>query len=170
MKKSVLVVLLLLLASCTSSEPPLPPPAPTLSWTGYGPVRFGMTVKEAEAVAGPRADADADRMLSTECDYLQFASLPGIRLMVEAGVITRGDAGPGIGNALGIAVGDTLASVRAAHPKAQVSPHKYDPAGHSVWFAAPDGKAGIVMEAQNGLITRIRAGRVPAVGYVESCS
>lgn len=168
MKNSVLLALLLLLAGCTSSEPPLPLPAPTLSWTGYGPVRFGMTVKEAEAVAGPRADAD--RILNPDCDYLQFASLPGIRLMVEAGVITRGDAGPGIGNALGIAVGDTLASVRAAHPEAQVSPHKYDPTGHSVWFAAPDDKAGIVMEVQNGLITRIRAGLKPAVEYVESCS
>lgn len=167
MKNSVLVVLLLL-AGCTSSEPPLPPPTPTLSWTGYGPVHFGMTVKEAETVAGPRADAD--RILNPDCDYLQFASLPGIRLMVEAGVITRGDAGPGIGNTLGITVGATLASVRAAHPEAQVSPHKYDPTGHAVWFTGPDGKSGIVMEAHNGVITLIRAGLKPAVEYVESCS
>jgi hypothetical protein len=165
-----LLAVLLLLVGCSPSEPPsphLPDPAPTLSWDGYGPIRFGMTVDQAVATAGPRDESG--RELDPSCDYIQFASLPGIRFMVEKGVITRGDAGPTTPNAFNISVGARLEAVKAAHPEARITPHKYDPTGHYLLFAAPGGAAGIVMEEKDGAIVRIRAGLEPAVEYVESC-
>ena len=165
-----ILAILLLLAGCSPSESPShqrADPVPKLSWEGYGPIRFGMTVAQAVAIAGPRDESG--RVLDPSCDYIQFASLPGVRFMVERGVITRADAGPAIPNSFNISVGEKLETVTAAHPEARITPHKYDPAGHYLLFAAPGGSAGIVMEEKDGAIVSIRAGLEPAVEYVESC-
>lgn len=176
--KPVAPWLLLLLAACSKNHDsvdvaqtnPVPLRSETpfmLSWDGYGPIRFGMTIDEAQRVAGARNDPE--RPLDTGCDYTSFAALPGVRFMVENATLTRGETEPGIANSLGIAVGDSLQSVTSAHPEALVSPHKYDPDGHYVLFRSPRGERAIVLEIRGGTVTLIRAGLEPAVQYVESC-
>lgn len=140
--------------------------APLLGDAGIGPIRFGMTLAQAQAAAGGKA---APRPADPACSMLRFASLPGVRFMVENGTVTRADADPGTGNVLGIAVGDTMERVRASYPNVKVSRHKYLEGGHVLTFPSADGGAAIVMEVEGGKVARIRAGRQPAVAYVETC-
>lgn len=144
-------------------------PAPAsnvLSAEGIGAIRFGMKLAEAEQAAGK---ATLPEPFDPVCSMVRFASLPKLRFMVEEGVVTRADAEPGVENAVGIAVGDTLAQVRNKHPEAQVSTHKYDKNGHYVTFTGSDGRAAIILEESGGKVSKVRAGRQPAVAYVETC-
>jgi len=145
-----------------------PPPAPAaLSAAGVGGIRFGMTLAQAEQAAGAKASLPAP--FDPACSMVRFPTLPKLRFMVEQGVVTRADAEAGVENALGLAVGDTVAQVRAAHPAAQFTAHKYDPQGQYATFPSADGRAAVILEASGGKVTKIRAGLQPAVAYVESC-
>lgn len=146
-------------------------PAPVLaskvlSAEGIGAIRFGMKLAEAEQAAGK---ATLPEPFAPICSMVRFASLPELRFMVEEGVVTRADAEPGVENAAGVAVGDTLAQVRDKHPEAQVSTHKYDKNGHYLSFPSPDGRAAIILEESGGKVSKVRAGLQPAVAYVETC-
>lgn len=125
-----------------------------------------MKLADAEQAAGK---ATLPEPFDPVCSMVRFASLPELRFMVEEGVVTRADAEPGVENAVGVAVGDTLAQVRDKHPDAQVSTHKYDKNGHYVTFPSPDGRAAIILEESGGKVTKVRAGLQPAVAYVETC-
>ena len=138
-----------------------------LSAGGIGAIRFGMTLAEAEQAVGGKAALPTP--FDPACSMVRFPALPKLRFMVEDGTVTRADADPGVDNAVGAAVGDTLAQVRDRHPEVQVGPHKYDENGHYLTFPSADGRAAIVLEESGGRITRIRAGLQPAVAYVEAC-
>lgn len=174
MRHILLLAAMALPSACTDSAPApsIPAPqaaleaAPRLSDAGFGPIRFGMTLPQAEAVAGK---ASLPQPFDPACSMVRFATLPGMRFMVESGTVTRADADAGTPNVLGLAVGDTLAQLRARYPDAHVSPHKYVESGHTITFPSADGNAAIVLEEEGGALTRIRAGRQPAVAYVETC-
>ena len=155
-------------AASAKPAPAQPVPAqPVLSTLGYGTVRFGMKLQEVEALVGdkpvPLGESDP------ACSSVRFAALPGVRFMVEQGVVTRADAGPAVANALGIAVGDTLAQVKAKFPAVALTPHKYLPGGHYLTFDSADKHTAVIMEEDGKKITKIRSGLQPAVAYVEVC-
>ena len=125
-----------------------------------------MSLAQAEQAAGKAALPEP---FDPACSMVRFASLPKLRFMVEQDVVTRADAEAGVENAVGVAIGDTLAQVREKHPEAQVSTHKYDKNGHYVTFPTADGKAAIILEESGGKVTKVRAGLQPAVAYVETC-
>ena len=137
-----------------------------LSADGIGAVRFGMSLAQAEQTAGKAALPEP---FDPACSMVRFASLPKLRFMVEQDVVTRADAEAGVENAVGVAIGDTLAQVREKHPEAQLSTHKYDKNGHYVTFPTADGKAAIILEESGGKVTKVRAGLQPAAAYVETC-
>lgn len=126
-----------------------------------------MRLDAAERLLGAKAEQLGES--DPACSSVRFKALPGARLMVEQGVITRADADTGTPNSLGLAVGDTLAQARAKYPALAVGPHKYLPAGHYLTLQRADGAAAILMEEDGKAITKIRAGRQPAVAYVEVC-
>jgi hypothetical protein len=174
--KTHLVVVFMLLAGCSSSESPgsstarsLTPThqVPILSPAGFGPIEFGMKVEEAEHVAGLRSDPRIK--LNRDCDYIQFLSLPGVRFMVESGVLTRGDASPNVANSLGISVGTKLEVVKATYPEAEIIPHKYDPKGHYIMLGNAQSRNEIVIEEGGGSVIKIRAGLQASARYVEGC-
>lgn len=171
MRHLLVLGMIALLGACSRSSAPaadVPPAAPPLlSAGGIGPVRFGMRLAQAEQAVQGKA------MLPTPfdpaCSMVRLPSLPKLRFMVEQGIVTRADADPGVGNALGIAVGDPLARIRARHPEGLLTPHKYDADGHYLTFPSADAGAAIVLEASGGKISKVRAGLQPAVAYVETC-
>lgn len=188
MRRSVVAGLILLLSACSDKDGASPPalpessassgarntaasdPAPAaivLRADGVGPIRFGMTLAQAEQASGGKAVLPAP--LDPACSMVRFPGLPKLRFMVENGIVTRADAEPGAENALGVAVGATLAQVRARRPEVQVSAHKYDQNGHYLSFPDADGRAAVIMEESGGRVTRIRAGLQPSVAYVETC-
>jgi len=184
MRTTLLFGLLALLGAC--SKNPAPPqaadaaPAPSvpaeadtgsapnaLSAEGYGVVRFGMTLEQAQQAVGSKATLP--QPFDPACSMVRFASLPKLRFMVENNVVTRADAEPGIENAPGVPFGATLARIRASHPEAQVTPHKYDESGHYITFPGADGRTALILEETGGKVTKMRAGLQPAVAYVETC-
>ncbi|HKQ24162.1 MAG TPA: hypothetical protein VJT81_06970 [Burkholderiales bacterium] len=174
-----IIVLLLaaLLAACTQEKPaargvaPVAQTAssnPVLSPAAYGPIAFGARLEHVEKAIGSRMDVE--RPIDPGCDYVRFKTLPGVRFMVEGGIITRADAEAGVPNILNIEVGTSLEAIRKTRPDARIDPHKYDPGGHYVTFNSPDSHTAIVMEEGAGVIKVIRAGLQPSVGYVEGCA
>ncbi len=144
------------------------PTSPTaLSAEGVGKLRFGMKLGEAEQALGAKAELPTP--FDPACSMVRFPTMPKLRFMVENDVLTRADAEAGVENAVGVAVGDTLEQVRAAHPQAVVGPHKYDENGHYITLPSADGRAAVILEESGGKVTKIRAGLQPAVAYVETC-
>lgn len=154
--------------AAVATKAPVAAPAPTvLSAEGIGALRFGMTLEQAEQALGSKAALPEP--FDPACSMVRFAALDKLRFMVENGVVTRADAGPGVQNALGVSVGDTLAQVQASHPGAELTPHKYDTNGHYLTIPSTDGRAAIILEESGGKVTKLRAGLQPAVAYVETC-
>jgi len=161
-------------APSASSAPSAPGETPAgaasnaLSAEGIGSIRFGMTLEQAQQAAGG-GKATLPEPFDPACSMVRFSSLPKLRFMVENDVVTRADAEPGIENAVGVPFGATLADIRASHPEAQITPHKYDENGHYVTFPGADGRSAIILEETGGKVTKMRAGLQPAVAYVETC-
>ncbi len=152
----------------TQEAPRAATPAPaTLSAAGIGSIRFGMTLEQAQQAAGGKATLPEP--FDPACSMVRFATLPKLRFMVENDIVTRADAEPGVENAVGIPFGATLADIRASHPEAQITPHKYDENGHYITFPSADGRSAIILEETGGKVTKMRAGLQPAVAYVETC-
>jgi len=105
----------------------------------------------------------------TGCDYVDFKRYPGLRFMIEDGVVTRADAGKRIKNSAGVTEGMTLKKVRSLYPSVQIEPHQYDDDGFYYILKTKGGKAAIVMETGKDTVTDIRAGLEPSVEYVEGC-
>ena len=135
--------------------------------SGYGVVVFGQPLASAWQALGERGDG---RRLNPACDVVAFKAYPGVRFMVENGAITRADLQDlTIPNSTGITAAMTLDDIRRRHPEATITPHKYDPKGHTIVIQAAGEPRAVVLEESQGRITRIRAGLQPAVAYVEGC-
>ena len=152
-------------------------PASPATWVvgadRVGPVRIGATVAELESTLGTRlARADS---LDPRCDYLRAPEVvPGVWFMVIEGRVARFDidsAGPP--TAEGARVGDSAEKVSGLYaPRVAVTPHKYTEGQYLTVSpaAAADSLYRIIFETDGSRITRYRAGRLPEVGWVESCS
>jgi hypothetical protein len=139
---------------------------------GLGPLRAGMTLAEAKNALGGAliVPAEAD---TTECDYATWRDGPqGVHVMIDSGRIARVEIDSvGIATAAGARVGDTEERIKSLYPgRVIVTPHKYEDGHYLTVNAAGDSSFAIVFETSKGRVTRYRAGRRPAVEYVEGCS
>ena len=137
-----------------------------LSPEGYGLIRFGQSLKNAETALRehPKVD-DPDE----SCTYVAFRKYPHARFMVKDGMITRADVEPIIQNTSGIKVGMSIVSAKRIQPRLKVAPHQYDPDGHYLTLSTKRGQFALVFETDKTKVTDIRGGMRPSVGYVEGC-
>jgi hypothetical protein len=168
-----------LLAGCDASpRDPVARPADgsaalTVRADGIGVVRVGMTLAELNAALG-----DSLTVSYTDfegCDHVQPAALPpSVALMILDDSVARVEVDSSdVPTAEGARVGDTEAAVLALYgTRATVSPHKYTgPEGHYVTVADPaDSTHLIIFETDGKVVTLFRAGRTPAVQFVEGCA
>ncbi len=140
--------------------------AEILSPQGYGQVKFGTKIGVVEKQL---KQASSPKKREFDCDFVKFKKYPGLVFMVEAGIITRADAGKTIKNSAGVAVGSTLKQVKRTHPNIHVEPHKYDENGHYLVLSTEDNRSALVFEESDGKVTKIRAGIKPSVENVEGC-
>jgi hypothetical protein len=167
-----------LLSGCSKSNraPEAAPSAPS-TWVvrpdGLGPIRIGATVAELEAALGrrpPRADS-----LDPHCDYLRDPDrVPGVWFMLTEGRVARLDVdSTGPATTEGVRVGDGTEKVQRLYaPRVIVTPHKYTGGEYLTVTPAPpaDSQYRMIFETDSGIITRYRVGRLPEVGWIESCS
>jgi hypothetical protein len=154
------------------STPPAMSPANDSAVTehGIGPLRAGMPFADAKQALGGALIAPAD---TAGCHYATWRGGPrGVRVMIDEGRVARVDVdSAGVATASGARVGDTEERVASLYPgRVRVMPHKYEEGGHYLTVnAADDSSFAIVFETSKGRVTRYRAGRRPAVEYVEGC-
>lgn len=154
------------------STPPAMAPASDSAVTehGLGPLRAGMTFADAKQALGGALIAPAD---TTGCHYATWRGGPrGVRVMIDEGRVARVDVdSAGVATAAGARVGDSEERIQRLYAgRVKTTPHKYEEGGHYLTVdAADDSTFAIVFETSKGRVTRYRAGRRPAVEYVEGC-
>lgn len=160
--KLFLVVLILICAfSCYFQEN-----VPILTDQSYGLITYGNKIEDIEDKLGTAKRQNSNY----DCDYVTFEKYPGIKFMIEKGIVTRADViNEIIPNALGINISMTFSDVLKKHPAVIIEPHQYTPRGHYLIFKSSDGKRAYVFEEVGGKITQVRAGLEPSVQYVEGC-
>lgn len=187
-----LLALAALLAGCAKEAPPAPaakvhrppPPAPApstavaapawvVSATGIGRVRIGWSVAQLNQALGEQLKPTYE--VSDQCDHLRPAGLPaGVSLMVVLDTVVRVDVDTtGVPTAEGAGVGDTEARILALYRgRIRVEPHKYTgPEGHYLIVTIPsDTLSRIIFETDGHTVQNYRAGRRPAVEFVEGCA
>jgi hypothetical protein len=146
----------------------------TVTATGYGPLRIGMTAANAATAIGAPIPNMAG--LDTACAYLPVKTAPaGMRIMITGGTVARIEVDSSeVTTGLGARVGDTEARVHELYgSRVSVQPHKYLPNGHYL-IVAPvpptDSSFRLIFETDGSHITRYRAGRLPQVEWVEGCA
>jgi hypothetical protein len=138
-----------------------------------GDVRIGMTVPELNAAL--RDSLRPGYSLNETCDIVRPAAFPpGVSAMVEHDTIVRIDVEvAGIVTPEGAGVGDAESKVLGLYgARATVTPHKYTgPEGHYVTVTEPGDPSRLtIFETDGRTVHRYRAGRLPAVQYVEGCA
>ena len=139
---------------------------------GLGPLRAGMTIAEARTALGGALLIPAEYD-STLCDYATWRGGPrGVHVMIDQGRIARVEVDSGsVATAAGARVGDSEERIQSLYPgRVTVTPHKYEDGRYLTVNAVGDSSVAIVFETSKGRVTRYRAGRRPAVEYVEGCS
>jgi hypothetical protein len=146
----------------------------TVTSTGYGPLRIGMTVAAAAGALGSPAPSTVG--LDTACAYVHFDTEPaGMRIMVTNDTVARIEVDSStIPTGLGARVGDSEARVKTLYgSRVAVEPHKYLPNGHYLVVAPvppTDSNFRLIFETDGSRVTSYRAGRLPQVQWVEGCA
>lgn len=157
----------------TASSAPSDPATWTVSASGIGPIRIGMTAAEADAALGNQLTTPAT---AEPCGYASSRKLPrGVRLMVVNGRIARVEVDTGrVATSTGARIGDAESRVLQLYGgNVTTTPHKYVEGAHylTVTPSAPaDSAHRIVFETKGSRVTRYRAGALPAVEWVEGCA
>ena len=138
----------------------------------FGPVHYGMTLADASRTLG-----ESLKVADPHCDYVAPDALPdGTALMVIEGRVERVDIDTaGILTRSSIGIGSTEEDVRRAYgDRIRTEPHPYTgPEGHYLIFIPrdpADSGFGIIFATDGYRVTDYRAGREPAVRYIEGCS
>jgi len=149
----------------------------TITTGGLGPVRVGMTVAEATKAAGLAiiAPTNSATLASPGCGFARPDGLDGVGFMLVDGVIVRVDIDSGpIATASGAKIGSTEQEIKDLFPDLiEVTEHAYVEGGNYLTLVptAENLKdVRVVFETDGQVVTSYRAGRTPAVEWVEGCA
>jgi len=149
----------------------------TISLSGAGPVRLGMSVNAVRRVLGDAsaqlAGNDPDVPLS-ECAYLDSKRIPqGLGLLFAKSRLVRIDVFEGPTKTFnGAGIGDSEDRIKQLYAaRIKVEPHVYIDEGHYLNYV-PAGRSnvGIVFETDGRQVTSFRVGTLAAIALVEGCS
>lgn len=145
----------------------------TVTATGFGPAHVGLTLAQLNAALGDRVTLQDP--VDPSCGHVTPRRFPaGVSLMIVDDSVARVEVDTvGVRTADGAQVGDSEQSVLALYVgRVHVMPHKYTgPEGHYLVVTVPgDTMSRIVFETDGQRVERYRAGRRPAVDYVEGCA
>ena len=143
----------------------------TVTETGWGPIRAGMSLAEARAALGGVLPDPTN----PQCDHVAPPGGPmGLLLMTVAGEVARVEVTDStVATASGARVGDTEARVNQLYAgRVQTVPHKYTHGHYLIVRRGPgvDSLYRLVFETDGQRVTLYRAGRFPEVEWVEGCS
>lgn len=143
-----------------------------ITTAGYGPVKIGMSVADAQRALGAKLVAEGP-VDDPECHYLRpEPAVEGLWFMISNDRVVRVEVNaPGIVTRSGLGVGDSEERLQELLPSAEVTPHKYvAPDGNYLTVWTRNRKAAVRFETLQGKVTSFYAGQAPQVEYVEGCS
>ncbi len=170
MKPILLAILLTLVMATDLSAGFRLPTGTKAAYSGVGPIRVGMTLKELRAAIGESLAADEPDEYG--CSYaLPNEGCNDVLILLTDGVVRLISIfTPEYSTVSGARVGDTEKHVQDIyHDRLVVTAHSYVD-GHYLTLTSHDGKYALVFETADGVITSYRIGRYPEVGYIEGCS
>lgn len=163
-------------SAVTDARPPAPAPEQwQLTEEGLGPLHAGMTIEQARAVVPGELTIPADSPDDAACSYARWTAKPALtRVMVTDGVIARVEVDTtSIRTSAGAGVGNSEARIDSLYPgRVRRMAHKYTDGRYLIVVATPprDTTFRLVFETDGHRVTTMRAGRLPAVEWVEGCS
>ena len=161
-------------STATASAAPKPPIEWTVSSESFGPLRIGMTRQALVSLV----DGEFTLPAPSEpggCRYVYWPGAPGgVRLMFAGDTLVRIEAdSANVVTADGARVGDSETRIDSLHGSlVRRLPHKYTAGRYLIVVAAPpaDTLHRVVFETDGNKVTKLRAGRLPQVEWVEGCS
>lgn len=175
----------LLAAGCDRSPDAAPPavddPAPIAAaparWSiapdAFGPLRVGMT-RDAIATVIPGTFSLAAPAEPGGCGYARWDGPAGVKLMFTGDTLVRIDVdSSAVITGDSARVGDTEARIDSIYKSGvRRQPHKYTDGRYLIVVAEPpaDTLHRLIFETDGQRVTKLRAGRIPEVAYVEGCS
>ncbi|HHF7346186.1 hypothetical protein [Legionella feeleii] len=145
-----------------------------LSPEGFGPIQIGMTLKQAEQVAGMKFGStkpEVDQAEDESCFYVSLKGTQGLSFMISGDKIVRINiTSSSFSTSKGARIGDSEAQVQALYAgKLEVEPHHYDQNGHYLTLIETLKDRAIRFETDAKVITQIYSGRNQETHYVEGC-
>ena len=142
----------------------------TISPAAFGPLRLGQPVREVAAVLG-----DTARPTDESCGYVAPATFPdSVSVMIVNDTAMRVDVRSSmVRTAEGAGIGDSEQRIQELYRgRVRVQPHKYTDGRYLIVTPtnAADSSFRIVFETDGAKVVLYRAGRLPAVEWVEGCS
>lgn len=145
----------------------------TVRFDGVGPLQFGMSFDQANALLGHRLKrTPASQLASEGCDQIGLAGIghKGMWLMFVDDVFRRVDVKSGSRTAAGVAPGDPVQRVYSAYPQVATAPRPYEQETElSLTVQAPDGRHTMRFETEKGRVDVIYAGDPKQVQWIEGC-
>ena len=141
-----------------------------ISPAAFGPLRLGQPVREVAAVLG-----DTARPADESCGYVAPATFPDrVSLMIVNDTAMRVDVRSStVRTAEGAGIGDSEQRIQELYRgRVRVQPHKYTDGRYLIVTPtnAADSTFRLVFETDGAEVVLYRAGRLPAVEWVEGCS
>jgi len=139
-----------------------------ISPEGVGPVRVGMSTKQAMAVLRPAPDATGIGDPKT-CEEYATGGAHHINFMIQENRVTRVSAGDGVATPEGVKVGDPVAAVHKAYPTLEKddAPYGEPPAHDLYWWQTPTNGLRFEID-ERGRVAAIHGGD-ESIRYMEGC-
>jgi hypothetical protein len=142
----------------------------TISASAFGPLRLGRPVQEVTSLIG-----DTARPPDESCGYVAPSTFPdSVSVMIVNDTAMRVDVrSSSVRTAEGAGIGDSEQRIQELYRgRVRVEPHKYTDGRYLIVAptAAADSAFRIVFETDGARVVLYRAGRLPAVQWVEGCS
>ncbi len=145
----------------------------TMSAMRFGPLTIGVHAADASPLVR------GTLMITNErdpqgCEYAEWSEAPDqVRLMFVGGRLARVESeSRAVGTVEGARVGDTEARIDSIHGARVIrQPHKYTTGRYLIVRVPADAPThAYVFETDGARVTRLRAGRLPEVEWVEGCA
>lgn len=143
-----------------------------LSSRGYGPVRVGMTLEEAQTRMGTRLKPSEDMPMDPSCDYVYSSrSDEKLSFMVQRGRIAHVSvASTTVQTISGVMVGESAARLKAMFGRRlEIRPHHYDAGAFYYFVWETDRHYGVKFEVSGGKVTMMHGGD-GSIELVEGCA
>ncbi|WP_132750509.1 hypothetical protein [Simplicispira metamorpha] len=142
-----------------------------LNSKGYGPVKVGMTIAEAESLLKFKLNTFENKPLDSECDYVSASGRhEGLDYMIQQGKISRIEVSDhAIKTKSGAKVGDSTSKLKELFgSQLEIERHKYDDTGFYYYIWEIGKRHGVKFEIAADKVRKIYVGD-ESIDLVEGC-